>query len=1027
MGQIDSISKSRVQENFFLTFWILVGAVALTLFLKTDYRLSFSGEQKKIGEIQFLAESAKVKGTQALSWFKALEGQSLHHFDQIYTHQGAKLEIDLFESGRLVVHENTLLRLVDSQNGTSVDLGQGLISATLSDSSAGNKELVFSMNGKIYQLTSSDAQVQIINNKKTAQVQLISGSLSLTSDEEVVTFNQDQQLTIGEDGISESKVFQAELLAPKHHEVFYTASQKQISFAWSSSDDVKLRVARDPHFKTLVHLGLNQLQKQTLALAPGVYYWRLEAALGDDLGVVQKFEIIQEEAPVWIGPSGLNSQVRLERESDQVKTISLSWKSSGQEHLLQIGRRQEDQEIDWVMNEKVSGYQYDLQLDQTGEYIARVKIIDSLREEAIWSHDIFFRVWSHELKTPRYLLPKDRSTFIVFEESSSQKVSWRALSGVTSYEVSWKNPQGVEGRKKLRDTQFDIPLQGGGQYQWQVRSLDGDESSPFSEWMSFEIQKENFNPSVPENGVLIELDRPDQMVRFEWARAQNVKSYIFQMSEQQDFSSLSLEESGKLPRTEVKVANIGVFYWRTKVITNDGKEYYSNPFRVIIEPSAPPKQPKIKGLLKIEYLKSSMPDLKKSFLQSLLNLLLSNAHAQDELLDQNPEESFSVKISWPMGPENIKAYKIRIYQKGQPALLELVTEESEFIWDQAFEGEFLWEVAYLDYWDRLGPFSEPEIFAVTDQDKVNVVKFSDIKEIRLIRPRHALKIDQQSELLFSWDVSPGDVVVDSFRLEIATDLAMNDLVFSHDLPKDTKQFVWQKASQIPLPLFWRVTAVQGEIKTLSLRRRLDLKEVVSKNTITKEKDKSSANTEDKTTKKLSHSFDIYYQIGQYNFEQVLPQAATNLEIDGQSIMGLRIDWNFSKGNLSLQNSGGKVFEDQKFRRTTVNTSYHMKHFSDAFTLSAVASVLRASVYEQRDERILESSRIDAAAGLSLCFQKEKVEARASFVFGSYFSPSVEAFWHADWLSVGAGYEMMTLSNERSVSGVKLFLGKRLSY
>lgn len=1005
MGQLDSIRHSRLQEKLLLGFWTAVFLVCLTLFLQSDYQLSFSPEQKEIGKIDQLVDRARVKTHSSLSWFQASSGQTLHHLDQIYTHQGSKLELELFQTGKLVVYENTLLRLREQQGQTSVDLGQGLITASFNEKSNQAKPFVFTLNGKIYQLNAKNADIQIVNNKKQANIQVLSGTLELRSENELIEVGTNQEIQIDEQSLRTQDLLTVELVAPVQDRVFYGDETSSVRLQWISDQQTQVRVSSDPLFKNTIAQAQPEAGIFELNLAAGLYYWRVEDLEGLQTSQVNRFEIKQEMAPQWISPTRLKTNLRLVRGEDQKKSFPLSWESDGQSHQVQVGTRLPDNQIEWIVDEVIAGRVYDLPLDQRGEFIARVKVADPLRESAVWSSEISLNVWSKELRTPKRLMPKDESKFIFFEQNSTQKISWRSVDGVEQYEVRWVNSAGVENTQLVADSHFHLPLEGAGPYSWQVRSVDGQESSSYSPLQKFVIQMEKFDPSLPENGQLIELDRPDQQVRFEWARAQGVAHYVFEMSQTQTFEDLSVSEKRSLPRVDVSVPEVGTYYWRTRVVTKDGTEYFSRPFKVTVEPTPPPNKPKIDGQLKIEYLKNS-----QSFWPSLMDLIFSNAHAS----------AFSIKISWPAAGENIKAYQVRIYQEGQPVLVDVKVDQPFFIWDQAFAGSFYWEVAYIDYWDRVGPFSEPEIFNVSDQNPQDPeVNFSSVESVELIRPVHGLEVAADAQFLFEWSHNPQDAPVDHYIFEVARDLGFRQIVAS----KKTEQprTLWSKSKKDEPPLYWRVTAFQGEAQTKSLRRRLDQR---SENLV---KDQSLAKKVEPISKPQEDKVSFYYQLGQLNFEQTITRGP--VVIDGLSVMGFRLSGEHKKIVYRLDNHGGKVFQDQSFRKTSLSVGRGFSLFQNKLKSSAHLKALRSSAYLINTQASQVEEQVDNsfAAGVHLGAEFGAWEVQARGYGGGFFEVGLEASWHLPWLSLSAGFESLSLSEERKLSGASFALGKRFRY
>lgn len=1021
MEQLDSSRQLSLQEKLLLAFWMSVFIVSVTIFFRSSYQLSFSYDQKEIGKIDQLTDRAKVKTYSSLGWFQASSGQGLHHLDQIYTHQGAKLELELFQSGRLVVFENTLLRLKEQEGKTSVDLGQGFITASFSDNNQGQSPFVFSINGKIYRLDGKNADIQILNNKKQTNIQVLSGTLEVRSEDELIKLSRNQEVVINDLSSRTQELLDIRLVSPLQDKIFHTNNSTEVRFEWESDFRTRVRVSRDPMFKETVNVVNGDNNFFVLSLLQGTYFWRIEDTESDKVSQVHRFEIRQEVPPRWVSPSRLKTNLRLVRGENQSRSFPLSWDSDAQKHRIQVGKTLPDQSVTWVADEVVSGRVFDFSLDQSGEYVARVKIAELDRPLAEWSSTVYLHVWSKQLLTPKRLRPKNESKFTFFEKNSTQKVSWRPVDGVEQYEVRWVSPEGKEHTQIVTDSHFHLPLDGDGKYSWQVRSLDVKESSSYSVLQVFFVQAQQFDPTSPENGQLIELDRPNQQVRFEWARAQGVLQYDFEISSTESFESLTLSQKSSLPRIDISLPQVGTYFWRTRVVTKDGKKYFSRPFKVTVMPTPPPKKPKIDGQLKIEYLKN-----KNSFwLPRLWDLLFASAYASPE----DESQSFPIKISWPEANENIKAYRVRIYQEGQAVLVDTQVNEAYFIWDKAFAGSFFWEVAYIDFWDRVGPFSEPEKFDVISQlprEQSQQIIFKKGEKINLVRPVHGLEVAADAQILFEWSLLPRDAQVDFFLFEIAQDLGFGDIVLSRKIGADQFKTVWTKSAQVNLPLYWRVTAYQGQTQTRSLRRRLDDRK-------SKRKKESRLATQSSEQTQSAHrvikprEFSLYYQTGQWGFKQTTAQG--QIEIDGLSLLGFSIRGEHESLSYRLDNQGGKVFSDQSFRKTSLSAGHRFLSLSDKLQSSVVAKVSRNSSYfvNAQSSQIAEQITHGFAAGLHIGAEFGVWEVEARGFVGSFFELALESQWHLPWLSLSVGVQGQRLSRERELFGASFAIGRRFIY
>src|SRR5690606_7847236 len=75
---------------------------------------------------------------------------------------------------------------------------------------------------------------------------------------------------------------------------------------------------------------------------------------------------------------------------------------------------------------------------------------------------------------------------------------------------------------------------------------------------------------------------------FNWE--DNEKS-VFELSEDPDFKKVIIKKEVDGNKTETVIPEVGIYYWRSQSVTDEGDLKKSRPVKVIIEKAPPPAQP----------------------------------------------------------------------------------------------------------------------------------------------------------------------------------------------------------------------------------------------------------------------------------------------------------------------------------------------------------------------------------------------------------------------------------------------------
>ncbi|CAM9980645.1 unnamed protein product, partial [Chrysoparadoxa australica] len=242
----------------------------------------------------------------------------------------------------------------------------------------------------------------------------------------------------------------------------------------------------------------------------------------------------------------------------------------------------------------------------------------------------------------------------------------------------------------------------------------------------------------------------------------------------------------------------GEYFWRVRIKDKSGKIRYGEPVKIIVQPAPPPAPLKLQEKIKLK--------IKRSFLLSLIVHLVPISHARKN------EETITT-ITWP-SLSLAKAYRIRIYEKDNfdKPIVDETTKKSSFTWKNPKAGEYHWQVAIIDYWDRVGAYSNRSLLVLTEED----LPKKQNNSLQLVSPKHRSKFEEGKGESVTFKFSGAEKGV----LEFSDSLNFKSPLLS--VPFTSERVTVGMDQLLPLgerELYWRIT--DGRRK--SLRRKISFK------------------------------------------------------------------------------------------------------------------------------------------------------------------------------------------------------------
>lgn len=771
--------------------------------------------------------NVQSKAQNDLTWSPAKNRQGLLPFSQVYTGELAQVSLEIKDKGPIHLGPNTLIKIGQKQDPLTVD--KGAITASLSN----GQQLKIKMGQKELALKSSNALglVQIVSsgennslNQDNFQIEAVDGdvAINLGQGQQVLKPGDELQVTGSKSTIHNYPLLP---LTPSPSQLFYFAQSQSVEFSFRQKDasslppNLKLQISKDQNFKEITWqevLPAKVYKKQMQE--SGLWYWRIVSEDNKILTPLRWFQLKKEQAAQIIRPK---NGTTFEQDSGP---ITLEWDEGHTPSILEwkkgdgpINRLELSHSLVQLKGACQSG-------PCQGQYFWRVKINSKQRSQAIWSS------WqSFELLPPRpqakatLLYPRENEEIINFKEKIPPLTfswSWpnvESLKGHSTFELySEQNPQTplLTSSTNKQNLTWDSPQVGN--YLWVITHPNGElkATGHFKMTDAFKVD------SKPQDGIQIELKRPNREVAFSWEKATSSSDsifaqdrYIFELSPDANFEQVLVSQEVDGTHTKVQVAKLGTYYWRTKKISKSGQVLYTRPSQVIITPGPKHLAPLIQDK-EINLRPKKYPRQSRNLWQHIVDFFIPQVFAQDEPL--------SAVIDWPAS-EEAKLYWLQIANSpdDQEFLIDQKLNQKFFEWTGANPGTYWWRLAVIDYWDRAGPFGPWAKLTVKLPGE-----FADLQRARLLSPRHDFFWSNQKH--FSWRPVPFAI---SYSLQLATSEDFNSPFINikteqtkHELTSGDLKKLEQKISQGPL--FWRVLA-HGKInqKSISVANRLQKAEL----------------------------------------------------------------------------------------------------------------------------------------------------------------------------------------------------------
>ncbi len=874
---------------------LLIFSCLYFLYFRVDKNLN--SLENSIAQIADFDKTVKLKKREIFTWINATNGQGLRGGDKLYTHKESRASIK-FNSGDIL--NLSPLSLIEIQEGLQgVKLEKGSFTATLGK---GNKPITLILGERSFSLNGKDSKVRIERTGKKATVTVLKGEVELKGRDEKI---QSSSFDLNEESnLTDLKIkgFSYELnpLFKTNHKII---NGESISFAWKANTSERANPQLlIKHGEKVYTQPLNE--PQIFLKSSGHYVLQIIDDLKQISPVIDLHLKVLPLAKVRIPPEKgpLFSGLPLTFEISSLYPTKLSLQKKEGALLLSKDLPHTENSLDFKrftlkLKEALDPGKYQLVISPQNKVHEDLKVIQDIeikppptlsppqlsstqKEFIFYGKDPKPIVFKWQGTNPPYK-SKILETYTLKISSSREDFQFTKIEALS---FSWTPPLTKE------KTQF----------QWRVRAKQKPFQSVFSNPLNFTITTLSNLEVFPMTGAVVELEKPQQEVTFEWERAKG-QGYLLEVSKDPSFKKTVITKKTAKNRENLILPEAGVYYWRSRFIDETGEMKLGRPTQITIKPAPPPEPLKIEKEQKIKLKRKKTSSLFfSSPRMTLAHLLLKKAIA---FTHANSEE-FEATITWP-SERLAKSYILRV-MKGEKLLFEIESEKPEYRWKEARPGTYQYEVAIIDYWQRQGDFSNKGELILIAPEK-------EKKEIQLISPAHKRELRFEKTIFeFNSPLSKESTMEFSQNLDfknpvISIPLASGKREISLNTPAIARKAKGQS-------LYWRVRQGRGKNLIKSKRRLISFHPSLLK----KERRKG------KSSDKLSYGdFEIFQTTTQTSYEQLNPGAT--ISASGMTMLHMGIQWSGRSIDIplaiSLERGQGAAFEELDYNQTRAQIFY----------------------------------------------------------------------------------------------------------
>lgn len=555
------------------------------------------GKTELIGRITAKRNMAERKYSTQVVWDEIDRDSKVYNFDTVRTADKSEAIIRLKDGTEINLGENSMILLSYSEKDVDIKFIQGTIHAkqTGARDTAGSRNVT----AKKINIESGDSKISMKNGdvsltqdaENKLQVTVNRGKATFSSGKEEKVLNENQNILADKDTIQLYDLT-IKLLSPSNNSYISSGDAKPaVTFTWeklAGNYTTFLEVSNNPSM-------LNPLYKKkiigaagTTTLVDGIYYWRVtavSAAAGKvESSEIRKLTVINTRPVQLISPAN-KSQI-IYRDSNPMVNFIWSRNESVSKYRLIISANSNFSTP--VVNSSVENNKITINSLGQGNYYWKVVSIqeiaskDSKSESGIYAFSI---TRTEKLPSPEPVYPPEKKTVhpavitqkglnFAWNRDASLPETEIIVAGDREFSSVVYSKRSGENFSRMTDSLKD------GTYYWRLRGRMSDGTfTDHSAIRSFRVAREtNLTLVEPQNRAIRPLKggQKNATVNFSWSRMEFDGKYIFQVSTDKNFGSISKELTTTDASATLNSMEEGRYYWRVRFVDDRGAEIVSS-------------------------------------------------------------------------------------------------------------------------------------------------------------------------------------------------------------------------------------------------------------------------------------------------------------------------------------------------------------------------------------------------------------------------------------------------------------------
>jgi hypothetical protein len=573
-------------KTFYLIFFFFILMVVFSILLyKNMTRMAKEGENPVIGKLTFKRKTIERKFDFEVIWDRLESGVEIRNRDTIRTGDYSDAVLTLIDETKININENSMIFL-DFSDSNTINFAYGSLSLVNGGGqNSANESLKINAGDKVLEVGNSDISLEK-TDKDDIKLEVKKGQAKVMSngEERVINNNQIATLSDKEIDVKEVKLF---LKSPEDNTIISGKSNTiPINFEFETGDTkgkIRLELSNDSKFSRLSNVYDIQNKKNIqVGLEAGRYYWRLSAQSTPkkqkEYSGFRKLNVQSTIPPKLITPE--NNQIFTY--SNLPPLVEFNWKKndSFSDYILEISQSANFTEI--IKKQSSTGQNITIDKLPDGKYFARLIAVPIHQDVGnMFSESIRFDIENKNTPDPPILIQPSESQSIAFYSIKNQlfDFTWKDSPEFSNYSIQISNSRDFNQILFSEDLKNNflkpkLNLQPGNYY-WRVKgNLSSEKKSEFSKPSKFIIADiEKIELLKPQNNTTL---YNDLSVDFQWKKIESYPNFILEISKENNFQKLYISKNTNSYYEPIDFNNEGIYFWRVKLLSNDGSEITSS-------------------------------------------------------------------------------------------------------------------------------------------------------------------------------------------------------------------------------------------------------------------------------------------------------------------------------------------------------------------------------------------------------------------------------------------------------------------